>query len=216
MKYMNINEFSAKAKKSVRTVYRFYKKNAELKNEAKKKGIKNFYPTSHLKYFNSEIMYDECKVLELENKSMKNLIDELMDKNSFIRELWDMEWNFFYTIAYKFDRSKKSCFRLMHAIYEMLDEKYGNNTDIRMFFTTEPFKKREGHHNHFTLYVKNRKLREQIVKSIEDYFKYDRIDCRIYNHYKAGLFYMTKKGLVNEDWDFLGNNLPERNIENEV
>ena len=206
MNYYNKKQFISKTKISRSTVYRFYKKNKELKLETKLEG-KRMYPESHLKYFNSEVMHDENKVLRLENQSMKNLIDCLVDKDSLQYTLWQLDWNFFYTVAYKADRNKKSCFRQMHTIYEELEKKYGDETEMRLFFTTEPFTNRVGHHNHFVLYVSNKKLHEEVLKTIQDYFQYDRVDVKQYDKYKAGLFYVSKAGLVNEDWDLLGNNL---------
>ncbi|HEX8016048.1 MAG TPA: hypothetical protein VF465_12510 [Flavobacterium sp.] len=59
----------------------------------------------------------------------------------------------------------------MYHLYAYLNQKYGASTEIRMFFTT-----RTGHHNHFVIYIEDKKLHEQIVADIQDYFNYDRID----------------------------------------
>lgn len=206
MNYYDEKQFKVKAKTSRSTLYRFYKKNPELKTETKLEG-KRLYPEYHLKYFNSEIMFDENKVLQLENQSMRNLIDCLVDKESLQYKLWQMNWDFFFTIAYKADRNKKSCFRQMHAVYEKIVNKYGDRTEIRLFFTTEPFTNRVGYHNHFILYVEDKKLHEEVVLLIQEYFSYDKTDVKKYDRYKAGLFYASKEGLINEDWDILGNNL---------
>jgi hypothetical protein len=48
------------------------------------------------------------------------------------------------------------------------------------------------------VYVADKKLHEQIVTDIQDYFNYDRTDVSIYDRYKAGLFYMSKNGLSGE------------------
>lgn len=206
MKYYDEKQFTVKSKTSRSTLYRFYKRNPELKKETKLEG-KRLYPESHLKYFSSEIMFDENKILHLENQSMRNLIDCLVDKESLQYKLWQMNWDFFFTIAYKVDRNKKSCFRQMHAVYEEIVNKYGDRTEIRMFFTTEPFTNRVGYHNHFILYVEDKKLHEEVVLLIQEYFSYDKTDVKKYDRYKAGLFYASKEGLINEDWDILGNNL---------
>lgn len=207
MKDENLKDFIKRTKKSKSTIVRFYNKNEELFLETKMRNGKRFYPKEHARYFNSEIMHDENKVLRLENQSMKNLIDCLVDKDSLQYRLWQMEWSFFFTVAYKTDRNKKSCFRQMHAMYENLVSKYGNETGIKIFFTTEAFLNRTGYHNHFVLHVENKKLHQQIVEEIQNYFSYDRVDCGVYDKYKAGLFYASKEGLVNEDWDIIGNNL---------
>lgn len=211
MKYDKVNDFAEKVNKSRSTVFRFYKKNEDLKNETKIKNGKRVIPVEHSKYFDSEIMFDENKVLKLENHSMKNLINYLSDKDSLTNKLWFMEWSFFFTIAYKAERNKKSCFRQMHAMYEMLIEKYGNETDIRLFFTTEPFNNRKGYHNHFMIHIENKSLHQQVTEDIKSFFNYDRVDFGIYDRHQGGLFYMSKEGLVNEDWDILGNNLSDTN-----
>ena len=207
MKHENLKEFIASTKTSKSTIYRFYRKNKELFEETKIKNGKRVFPIEHLKYFDSEIMFEENKVLRMENQSMRNLIDCLVDKNSLQYRLWQLDWDFFFTIAYKSDRNKKSCFRQMHSVYETLISKYGDETGVRIFFTTEPFTNRTGFHNHFVLHVENKKLHQQIVEEIKRHFSYDRVDVGIYDRYKAGLFYVSKDGLVNEDWDVLGNNL---------
>lgn len=207
MKIENLKEFIKSTKKSKSTIIRFYKKNEDLFLETEIKNGKRYYPTEHARYFNSEIMHDENKVLRLENQSMKNLIDCLVDKDSLQYRLWQMNWDFFFTVAYKTDRNKKSCFRQMHGVYENLISKYGVETGIKIFFTTEAFSNKAGYHNHFVLHIENKKLHQQIVEEIQNYFSYDRVDVSLYDKYKAGLFYVSKEGLVNEDWDIIGNNL---------
>lgn len=207
MKYLNIKEFSRKGRISERSIYRFYSKNIDLKSNTIKKGNKRLYPQEHVKYFDREAMFDECELLKLENKSMRNLIDGLIDKDSLTRHLWEKDWSFFITVSYKFEKSKKVCFRLMNEIFEIFNQKYGGETELMMFFVTEEYKDREGHHNHFALYVKKQKFHDLILAEIKEFFKFDRLDIQPYDKYKAGLFYMTKGGLVNEDWDVLGNNL---------
>ena len=69
------------------------------------------------------------------------------------------------------------------------------------------FTNRKGNHNHFVLYVANKKLQEQVNEEVSRYFSYDRVDAGIYDRYKAGIFYASKEGLVNDDWDIMGNDL---------
>lgn len=98
----------------------------------------------------------------------------------------------------------------MTAMYQELENKYGNSIDIRLFFTNEPFNLRNGHHNHFVINVFNRFYVESIAENMRVFFSYDRDDIVGYVKYKAGFFYMTKEGLVNEDWDILHNNLDDK------
>lgn len=203
-----LKEFVKRTQVSESTIKRFYKKNPDLKAEIIFRK-KNYYPIEHARYFNSEIMFDENKLLQQENNSMRNVIDCLMDKDSLQTKLWFMEWSFFFTVAYKAERNKKSCFRMMHCMYDSLLEKYGDRTEIRLFFTTEPFTNRKGYHNHFVIFISNKSLAEQILDEISLFFEYDRVNYSLYDRYKAGLFYAAKEGLVNEDWDILGNNLKD-------
>lgn len=212
MKYEKVNDFLKIIKKGKSTLYRFYRKNEDLYSETKKPKHKRLIPETHAKYFNSEIMHEENKVLYQKNQSMRNLIDCLVDKESLQTRLWYMDWSYFFTVAYKSERNKKSCFKMMHGCYEYLIEKYGDETDLRIFFTTEPFTNRKGYHNHFALYVSNVKLYDEVIKAIQAYFSFDRVDYGLYDKYQAGVFYMSKEGLVGEDWDILGNNLGAENL----
>ena len=211
MNYYDENEFKTKAKISRSTLFRFYKKNNELKAETKLKG-KRYYPENHLRFFNSEIMFDEYKVLEKQNQSMKNVLDCLVDRDSLQATLWYLDWTFFFTVAYKSERNKKSCFNQMTGLYDYLLSKYGNDTGLRLFFVTEPFTNRKGYHNHFVIYISDKKLHEVITEEIKEYFSYDRVDLQLYDRYNTAIFYMAKKGLDNEDWYFDGNNLKEEGL----
>jgi hypothetical protein len=190
-------------------IYRFYKKNPELWSETTLKNKKRLFPVTHAKYFDSEIMFDENKILVQENRSMKNVIDCLMEKESLQARLWFMNWSYFVTVAYSHDRNKKSCYRIMNGLYDELVKKYGENAEVRIFFTTEQFTNRNGYHNHFVVYCSDKKLNEVIQNDIAEYFNGNRLTVEPYNRYEAGLFYMVKNGLVNEDWDILGNRLNE-------
>lgn len=203
MVYEKIDEFVVTAGISRSTLYRFYKKNDEFWSETKIKSGRRMIPTMHAKYFDSEALFDELKTAKLENKSLRNLITYLADKDTLCRTFWDLDWSFFVTVAYQAERNKKSCFRLMHLLNDELTEKYGDDTKIRMFFVTEPFTNRKGYHNHFTLYIENKKLEPLVCNDIRKFFEYDRVDISAYDMYKAGLFYMTKAGLEGEDWDIL-------------
>lgn len=205
MIYETIKEFIKTAKISKSTIYRFYKTNNLLWEETKIKSNKRLIPKEHAKYFDSEILFDELQVILLENKSLKRLIDLLGDKDSLSTTFWNLKWSFFFTVAYKAERNKKSCFRLMSTMFQELETKYGDSSDLRIFFITEPFSNRKGYHNHFVIYAENKNLHTQIVQDINNFFEYDRVDFKPYDKYKAGLFYMTKEGLHNEDWDYNSN-----------
>lgn len=128
MRYENIKTFIKSTKSSKSTIYRFYKKNEDLFAETKKPNGKRLFPVDHARYFDSEIMFDENKILRQENQSMRNLIDCLADKESLQHTLWQMDWSFFFTVAYKLERNRNSCFKQMHGLYDYLNEKYQDGT----------------------------------------------------------------------------------------
>lgn len=170
---------------------------------------KRYFPIHHEKYFNSEKMYEENKILQSENKSMRKLIDYcLSDTNGLPYKLWTMDWSFFCTIAYRTEKNKKSCFRQITSMYEHLISVFGDSTELRLFFTTEPFaNRRTGYHSHFILHISNKELHKVISNEIKNFFHYDRVDLEPYNKYEGGVFYISKGGLKDEDWDILGTNL---------
>ena len=116
MKYENLKKFIISTKASKSTIYRFYKKNEDLFAETELRSGKRMFLVDHARYFDSEVMFDENKILRQENKSMRNLIDCLADKESLQHTFWQMDWNFFFTVAYKTDRNKTSCFKQMHGL----------------------------------------------------------------------------------------------------
>ncbi len=209
MKYESLKEFIKRIGKSKSTINRFYKANPDLKEEIKEKGQgnKKHYPLSHAKYFSSELMFEENKLLLEDNRAMKNLIDCLMVKDSLPTSLCYLDWSFFVTVAYKHERNKKSCYRLMSGVYSALIEKYGVLAEIRMVFNAEPNSNRDGYHNHFALYVSDKTLHNAINSDIQAYFNGNRIEIEPYDKYKAGIHYISKGGLNGEDWDILGNRL---------
>jgi len=51
-------------------------------------------------------MFDENKMLRQENHAMRNLIDNLVDKDSLQFRFWQLDWSFFITVAYKKKRRR--------------------------------------------------------------------------------------------------------------
>lgn len=207
MELEHIDKFCKRIKYGRNKVFKFYKNHKELKSETRLIKNKRMVPVSHEKYFNLDEMIGENKALIAERESTRNLIDCLIDKNSLVLKFWQMQWHFFVTIAYKLERNKKSCYRQIFSFYDDMIDKYGNESGLNLFFTTEPFTNRKGFHNHLVIGVGDVNLRQQIAEEIRTYFSYDRVDIKPYDRYKAGLFYMSKEGLVGDDWDILGNDL---------
>lgn len=211
MKYDTMEQFIERTGRSRSKINRFYKANPELDAETKFKGKWKMYPVEHLRYFKSEVMFDENKTLRLENDKMKSLLKCLQERNSLESTLWFLDWTFFVTVAYKNERNKKSCYRQMTGFYDFIINKYGADTALNMFFTTEPFTDRNGYHNHFVIFIEDQSLHSAIIADISNYFSFDRVDVKEYDQLKAGLWYISKGGLSGEDYDILGNNLGRRN-----
>lgn len=208
MKYENIEKFAKRVGVTPRTIYRFYNKYPELKEETKKKG-KRLYPIEHKKYWKSELLFENNVKLVKDNREVKKLIDYLYDnENPLATKYWYMKWSLFVSIDYKHERNKSYCFTMMSHLYRRIESEFGNDTTIRMFFVTEPFANRNnGHHNHIVIYLGKESLKSWVLKLIKSFFSNDRVDSSDYNKYKGGLFYMMKNGIQGEDWDILGNNL---------
>lgn len=214
MKYENIDKFAERVGVSKRTVYRFYNKYPELRDEVKA-GRPNRYPVEHQKYWKSDLLYDNNQKLSKDIREAKNLLDYLYrNDNPLAVKLWRMKWSLFLTIDYKHERNKTYCFTMMNRLYDNLQTTFDGLSTLRMFFVTEPFANRNnGQHNHLVLYFSNESLKPKILAEVKNNFKYDRVDVSDYTVYKGGVFYMMKNGIQGEDWDILGNNLEQEGIE---
>lgn len=91
MKYENIIEFTNNTKTSKSKIYRFYNRNKDLFSDTILRNGKRLFPIDHVRYFDSEVMFDENKILRQENQSMRNLIDCLVDKDSLQYRLWQLD-----------------------------------------------------------------------------------------------------------------------------
>ncbi|NOR27284.1 MAG: hypothetical protein GQ540_02020 [Lutibacter sp.] len=203
--YESIKEFIKRANISRTTLHRFYVNNPDLKNETIKKKIKREIPIGHAKYFDREELIDEVRLLEDKVESMRRFIDMVENKESLPARLWEMPWSFFGTISHSHDLSKDSCYRQMTRLFDELDEQFGASTSIRLFFTTEAFKNRNGHHNHFVLFIDDDWYHQKIIEKLYKMYSNSRIELQPYNKYEAGIFYITKDGLQGENWDILYN-----------
>lgn len=96
----------------------------------------------------------------------------------------------------------------------MLEDKYGNSTEIRLFYTTESFTVRDGNHNHFVLYISNPELHYAVKKDMTEYIGTNITDIKPYDEDLPCIFYSSKKGLEGIAWDILGNDLKKDGLEN--
>jgi len=212
--YESINKFIRRANISRTTLHRFYVANPDLKNETVKKKIKREIPVKHAKYFDREGLIDEVRLLQDKIGSMRRFIDMLDDKESLPARLWEMPWSFFGTISHSYNLTKDSCYRQMTRLFDELDEQFGSSTSIRLFFTTEQFKNRNGHHNHFVLFVEDKWLQQEVIEKLNRMYSKSRIELQPYDKYEAGIFYISKDGLQGEDWDITYNDLDDNFVEN--
>lgn len=208
MKIESVNEFLNRTKKARSTVYRFYKRNQDLWDETIFKSNRRYIPVHHDRYFDSVLMFDENKLLnakvsryEHRIKCMKKLLECLRNKDSLAYRLWYMDWTLIGTVSYKLDRSRNSCFNQMKAYYKALTKEFGNRTEIRIFFTTEEYDTRSGHHSHFALNLSDPTLNKEVTQFTSEFFKYDKVECERYMSHKAWLFYISKEGIQRTDWD---------------
>jgi hypothetical protein len=168
----------------------------------------NLFHKRLLEYFIPKWCLDRLDEFEEHQSDMRNLIAVLEDHESLPYHLYKMKWDIFGTIAYKGTYSAERCYNEMSKLSEKIESKLPSNIEYRLFFTTEKFTTREGHHNHFFLRVGNFKFREYITEYIENSFENDRTDIQSYDHEKAGLFYICKNNnLKGLEWDIRGNNL---------
>jgi len=87
LNYESIKDFIKRANTSRTTIHRFYKKYPDLLGETIKKKIRRYIPIIHARYFNRETLIEEVRLMEMKNNSMKNIIDHLMDRDSFQTQL---------------------------------------------------------------------------------------------------------------------------------
>ena len=205
MNYEKNQTFVKKAGISRSKLYRFYDNNPELFNETQFKKNRRLIPEKHYKYFDREKLFEE-------NKSMRNLIDCLRDKQTIPYRFWYLDWSYFMTISYKLERSKDSCSSRMRQLYTFIQNTYGDKTGLRIFFSSEPHDNRKGYHNHLLLNIQNRSLHKPILDIINKEFKNDKVDYSTYDYYKGAVYYTSKKGLQGTDWDFDGNKLKEEGL----
>ncbi len=150
----------------------------------------------------------------MDNKSLLNTIRCLRRTDTLEYKLFKMPWKWWCTVSYSSELHRDTCRDTMTMMYNHIEEKYGDKTEIRMFYTTEPFSTRdEGHHNHFVLDVGKEKYHYPIKKDLEKFLVGNRIHIEKYDEYKPCIFYCTKEGLYHTDWDILGNNLKQDGID---
>ncbi len=202
MNYYTMNEFIKTVHTSRSTVNRFYKKYKALKKERQKDGRNMLIPENHIKYFSLDMMIEHEHNLRKKIYQMQNLLDCIRRGDDMQNFLWEMEWDLYGTISYKDLMSSLSCYDRMTKLHEQLKVLVGE-AEVRLFFTTESYGNRNGHHNHFVCYCSNKSLLPIIQTAIQNTFKRNQVDLQPYDRDNTGVFYVTKHGIQGADWDFL-------------
>lgn len=201
MKYYNKEEFMRKIEVSRSTVDRFYRDYPICADERVKDGKRVNIPETHLKYFVKELWMEEDKAKDDRIKKLEKLVS-LIKEDSLAANLWKKDWVWYGTVSYRNDLSRDNCYNKMQLMFKKLIDVFGSDSDLKLFFTTESFNLRDGHHSHFVIdcHPDYKLAVKQMTKEI---FTKDRIDIRLYNYLEAGIFYITKEGLQGTDWDYL-------------
>lgn len=197
-----MNEFTSTISTSRSTVNRFYKKYKSLKKERKKESRYMLIPESHIKYFRMDLMIEHELKLKKQVEQMKNLLECIRQGDDMQNFLWEMEWDLFATVSYKNIMRALTCVETMNRFYQQIKEIAGES-EVRLFFTTEAYMDRKGHHNHFVCYCSDKTLIPAIQEHIEHTFSRDQVDLQTYDENDTAIFYITKNGIQGADWDLL-------------
>lgn len=215
MQLFNLKETSERTGVSRATIYRFYEKNPELREETKIRNRKKVIPEAHLNLITKSNIYAKTLALDKQTGQLQRLVNLLAEPNTIQYKLYQMDWDWFGTIAFKNDYTKKSSFHRMLQAFDYIIEQFGKEIDLRMFFTVEPFTHRDGTHIHFIMKVGKGLMTNAVIAELKGFFKNNRLDLQKYDKYKPGIYYISKQGLRGEDWDILGNDLSKFGGKNE-
>lgn len=218
IKYEKVDEFAKGVGYSRRTIFRFYAKNANLQEETKIKNGCKMIPITHKKYWNSEALFDDNIFLGYENRTMTNTLDALQNSNELSRKLWFLPWTHVITISPKKERSLSYCTSKVRQFYDLLNDKFGKKTNLRIFHNSEEHDERNGYHMHIVLNVENEKFHPLVLDLLKQDFIHDRIVVNEYDYRKGFLFYAIKneRDLKTVGWGIDGNNLVKENIKYEI
>ena len=206
MNLFNLKETSEKTGLSRATIYRYYEKYPELWAETKLKK-KRLIPEAHLNSMTKTNIYAKALALDQQAVQLKRLVELLTDPNTVQYKLYQMDWDYFGTVAFKNEINQKYSYHRMLQAFDYLVEYFGKEIGLRIFFTVEPFTHRGGTHLHFILKVGKGLMTNAVLAELKGFFKNNRIDLKKYDKHKAGIYYISKQGLQGEDWDILGNDL---------
>jgi len=208
MKYEKVENFAKRVGVTRRTIFRFYSKNTELKEETKIKNRHRVIPISHKRFWNVDELFENNKELNNDNRMMSNLLIALQTGNIFIRKLWFAEWTHIITICPK-GSSSDYCRSRVTQFYDEINSRFGHKTNLRIFFNIERYSSGSGYHSHIIINIEKEKLQPIILNHLKQYFQNDRIEVDDYDFKKGFLFYSIKdeKDFKTTSWGINGNNL---------
>lgn len=217
MKYEKVDDFAKRVNVTRRTIFRFYAKNPEFKQETEIKKGYRVVPISHKRFWNVDELFESNKELSEDNRMMSNLLRALQTGNILMRKLWFSEWTHIITISPK-GGSLEYCTNRISKFYNEINSRFGNKTNLRIFYNSKKYAGGSGYHTHIILNIENKKLQPKILKLLNQYFENDRIEVDKYDYKKGFLFYSIKdaKDFKTESWGFDGNNLKKEGLDYEV
>jgi hypothetical protein len=200
MIYYNKEEFMKIAQVSRSTIDRFYREHPKLGEERIKEGKRKNIPQSHLKYFSWELLFEEEKTKDKHIFNLQKIIALAREaSDSLPRMLWEKNWVWYGTLTNRRDLSKDIRYQKMQRLYEELSHKFGQEAELKFFFTTDV---RDGNNSHFVVDCAKDYV-SVINKEIKQITFRDRVDLRFFDPYQCGLFIIAKYGLKGSDWNYL-------------
>ncbi len=206
--YYETKEFAKLANVSEKKIYRDKEKYL-LKNPNTKKIKHKSKPYKFHHSLLKDYVSEEVYGIILKAKSQNNTILCLKKTDSLGYTLFKMDWTWWCTVAYKNELTGDACRNVMDNLYKTIEDKYGDLSHLRMFYTTESFSTKEGHHNHFVFNASNPDVHYAIKQDIVNLIGKDRHEIETYDETQPCIFYSCKEGLQGTGWDIYGNNLAE-------
>lgn len=207
-KIYTLKQLSEMTDLHIRTIQRRYKAalavNPDIENWKKNKKKPHKYTEDFLEYLMNPLgkkLLKKNNELSKENTQVSNHLRALKNKDLKLETFLDnsFEWDYFITIAPQENLSSEECYNLTSKVYETLHKLYPKKR-IRMFFTTEKFSNRFGHHCHFLLRLA---ISDNVMQDLMNSMVKNSInDVVTYNPKFGGLHYISKEGLHGVSWDF--------------
>jgi hypothetical protein len=136
--------------------------------------------------------------IEAKSHKQQSIIDIFKNPNSMEKHLQKYDWKIFATISPKFDWSSEFCRTQMSTLFDSL---YSKIDGVKLFWTSEQFVNRTGNHIHFLIEFNNFNDYADVKEILNKTFYGNRLDVQKYDNTKLGVFYISKNGLNDDNWD---------------